>query len=61
MTEVKTPPLAAPRTPYGERRLVETGGPLGPQGGGKPRCPDCGKRIRSPKHTEGTHHREKCS
>ena len=23
----------------------------------RPRCPDCGKRIRGPNHAEGAHHK----
>lgn len=49
-----------PEIAFGEKRFVETGGPLlspeqrmQPKGYSRARCRDCGKRVRGPNHDRG--------
>lgn len=51
--------VEVPSTPRGQRAISSTANTITWKHNSARRCPQCGKRIRSERHEEGSHHNTK--
>lgn len=51
--------IQEPTTPRGQKAINSTVNTITWKHNSANRCPHCGKRIRSERHTEGSHHNTK--